>query len=136
MNSRLMKPLVLFAIPGLYLAYRYNQYRQEKQERSSHERRKITEKELQALHHKIEKLLQKLERYDAEKSTSEDDECVVCINAKATMHTYPCGHKVVCRKCFVKTIQVAVSQRLLPLRCVICRSKIVRLKQTVSLPIL
>lgn len=35
-----------------------------------------------------------------------------------------------CRRCFVKTIQMAVSQRLLPLRCVICRAKILRLKQT------
>lgn len=46
------------------------------------------------------------------------------------MQTFPCGHRVVCRKCFVKTIQMAVSQRLLPLRCVICRAKILRLKQT------
>lgn len=46
------------------------------------------------------------------------------------MQTSPCGHRVVCRKCFVKTIQMAVSQRLLPLRCVICRAKILRLKQT------
>ena len=45
------------------------------------------------------------------------------------MQTFPCGHKVVCRKCFVKTIQVAVSQRQLPLRCVICRTKILKLKQ-------
>ncbi|KAG8315969.1 hypothetical protein J6590_061393 [Homalodisca vitripennis] len=49
------------------------------------------------------------------------------------MQTSPCGHRVVCRKCFVKTIQMAVSQRLLPLRCVICRAKILRLKQTSSL---
>ncbi|EFN78476.1 hypothetical protein EAI_13348 [Harpegnathos saltator] len=46
------------------------------------------------------------------------------------MQTAPCGHRVVCRRCFVKTIQMAVSQRLLPLRCVICRAKILRLKQT------
>lgn len=46
------------------------------------------------------------------------------------MQTYPCGHKVVCRKCFVKTIQVAVTQRCLPLRCVVCRTRILKLKQT------
>lgn len=46
------------------------------------------------------------------------------------MQTFPCGHRVVCRRCFVKTIQVAVSQRMLPLRCVICRTKILKLKQT------
>lgn len=59
-------------------------------------------------------------------------QCVICVNAKATMQTSPCGHRVVCRKCFVKTIQMAVSQRLLPLRCVICRAKILRLKQSVT----
>lgn len=58
--------------------------------------------------------------------------CVICVGAKATMQTFPCGHRVVCRKCFVKTIQMAVSQRMLPLRCVICRTKIIRLKQTTS----
>lgn len=59
-------------------------------------------------------------------------QCVICCNAKASMQTSPCGHRVVCRKCFVKTIQMAVSQRLLPLRCVICRAKILRLKQSAS----
>ncbi|GFS16589.1 transcriptional regulator ATRX homolog [Elysia marginata] len=46
------------------------------------------------------------------------------------MQTFPCGHKVVCRKCLIKTIQVAVSQRCLPLRCVICRNRILRLQHT------
>ncbi|KAK9885316.1 hypothetical protein WA026_010810 [Henosepilachna vigintioctopunctata] len=50
------------------------------------------------------------------------------------METVPCGHKVVCRKCFVKTIQIAVSQRLLPLRCVICRAKVLRLRTGPALP--
>lgn len=43
------------------------------------------------------------------------------------MKTQPCGHQVVCRRCFVKTIQSAVVQRLLPLRCVICRARINKL---------
>ncbi|CAG2163492.1 unnamed protein product [Oppiella nova] len=78
-----------------------------------------------------DKLLIKLEdENDPQLATSPDEECVICISAKATMQTYPCGHRVVCRKCFVKTIQMVVSQRMLPLRCVICRSKILRLKQT------
>ncbi|GLH04829.1 Uncharacterized protein GBIM_10456, partial [Gryllus bimaculatus] len=76
-----------------------------------------------------DKLLTKLEENEPELATSQEDECVICVNAKATMQTSPCGHRVVCRKCFVKTIQMAVSQRLLPLRCVICRAKILRLKQ-------
>ncbi|EEB11628.1 hypothetical protein Phum_PHUM127910 [Pediculus humanus corporis] len=77
-----------------------------------------------------DKLLTKLEENEPEMATSQEDECVICVNAKATMQTSPCGHRVVCRKCFVKTIQMAVSQRLLPLRCVICRAKILRLKQS------
>jgi len=56
-------------------------------------------------------------------------QCVVCLSAKATMKTLPCGHCVVCRKCFVKTIQTAVTDRCLPLRCVVCRTKILKLKQ-------
>ncbi|KAK3108148.1 hypothetical protein FSP39_002019, partial [Pinctada imbricata] len=55
--------------------------------------------------------------------------CVICMSAKATMQTFPCSHKVVCRKCFIKTIQMAVSQRCLPLRCVVCRSRILKLRQ-------
>lgn len=74
-----------------------------------------------------EKLLVKLEQTELEPSSSEQDECVICITSKATMKTLPCGHQVVCRRCFVKTIQSAVVQRLLPLRCVICRARINRL---------
>ncbi|XP_050512888.1 uncharacterized protein LOC114334013 [Diabrotica virgifera virgifera] len=81
-----------------------------------------------------EKLLNKLEETEPELATCQEEECVICINAKATMQTAPCGHLVVCRKCFVKTIQIAVSQRLLPLRCVICRAKILRLKTGPILP--
>ena len=57
-------------------------------------------------------------------------QCVICLCAKATMQTFPCGHRVVCRKCFVKTIQVAVTQRCLPLRCVVCRARVLKLKQS------
>lgn len=75
-----------------------------------------------------EKLLQRLEEHKQPETTScQGEECVICISAKATMQTFPCAHRVVCRKCFVKTIQVAVSQRMLPLRCVVCRTRILRL---------
>ena len=57
-------------------------------------------------------------------------QCVICMSSKATMQTQPCGHRVVCRLCFVKTIQTAVAQRVLPLRCVVCRTKILKLKQS------
>ncbi|KAL3272416.1 hypothetical protein HHI36_013898 [Cryptolaemus montrouzieri] len=81
-----------------------------------------------------EKLLSKLEESEPELAGCQEEECVICIHAKATMETVPCGHKVVCRKCFVKTIQIAVSQRLLPLRCVICRAKVLRLRTGPALP--
>lgn len=71
--------------------------------------------------------MNKLEENEPEPPTSQEDECVICINARATMQTSPCGHRVVCRRCFVKTIQSAVAQRLLPLRCVICRARVNRL---------
>ncbi|CAB3364232.1 Hypothetical predicted protein [Cloeon dipterum] len=128
-TSALIKPFVVLALPGMYLFYKYNQYKRQQQEQT---RRKVTERELAHLNHKIDKLLCKLEENEPEIATSQEDECVICVNARATMQTFPCGHRVVCRKCFVKTIQMAVSQRLLPLRCVICRSKILRLKQGVT----
>lgn len=57
-------------------------------------------------------------------------QCVICVNSKATMQTWPCGHQVVCRKCLVRTIQIAVSRRSLPLRCVVCRARVLRLKRS------
>ncbi|XP_053690177.1 zinc finger CCCH domain-containing protein 18 [Sabethes cyaneus] len=117
-------PLEALAMPGAIIAYKYSQYRQRRREAAN---RRVTERELTALHNKIEKLLCKLEESELEPPTSQEDECVICINARATMQTSPCGHRVVCRRCFVKTIQSAVAQRLLPLRCVICRARINRL---------
>ncbi|KAK8789220.1 uncharacterized protein LOC144123661 [Amblyomma americanum] len=127
MPSGIMKPLVVLAFPGMYLVYKISEFKRQQQE---HNRRKVTERELAHLNHKIDKLLTKLEEHEPELATSQEEECVVCVSAKASMQTFPCGHRVVCRKCFVKTIQVAVSQRVLPLRCVICRTKIVRLKHS------
>lgn len=49
-GAGLMKPLVILALPGMYLFYKYNQYRREQREQS---RRRTTERELQYLNHKI-----------------------------------------------------------------------------------
>ncbi|KAL0274605.1 UNVERIFIED_CONTAM: hypothetical protein PYX00_002700 [Menopon gallinae] len=49
-NSAFMKPFVILALPGMYLFYKYNQYKQQQQEQS---RRKVTERELAHLNHKI-----------------------------------------------------------------------------------
>ena len=51
-------------------------------------------------------------------------QCIVCNSAKAIIQTYPCKHKVLCRRCFVKTLQVAVNDLNLPLKCVVCRTRI------------
>ncbi|XP_064083745.1 uncharacterized protein LOC135199534 isoform X2 [Macrobrachium nipponense] len=130
-QNALMKPLVALAVPGMYLVYKYNQYKRQQQEAN---RRKAAEKELLQLNYKIDKLLNKLDEHEPEMAMTQEEECVICVHAKATMQTFPCGHRVVCRKCFVKTIQVAVSQRLLPLRCVVCRAKILRLRQARDVP--
>lgn len=49
-TSALIKPLVVLALPGMYLYYKYNQYKRQQQEQT---RRKVTERELAHLNHKI-----------------------------------------------------------------------------------
>ena len=85
-------------------------------------------------------LLDKLDEVEPEKASNTDEEvrifrkqknfkthkltylpflqCVVCESNKATMQTFPCAHQVVCRTCFVRTIQTTVAQKKLPLRYV------------------
>lgn len=54
-------------------------------------------------------------------------QCVICLSARAIIEALPCGHKVLCRKCFIKTIQTAIAQRSLPLKCIVCRSKVLKI---------
>lgn len=49
-SSGLMRPLVVLALPGMYLLYKYNQYRQQQMETA---RRRVTERELMHLNTKI-----------------------------------------------------------------------------------
>lgn len=49
-SSPFMKPFVVLALPGMYLFYKYNQYRRQQEEQN---RRKVTERELAHLNHKI-----------------------------------------------------------------------------------
>lgn len=44
------KSLEVITLPGAILAYKYSQFRQQRREQAS---RKVTERELSALHHKI-----------------------------------------------------------------------------------
>ena len=56
-------------------------------------------------------------------------QCAICMSAKATMQTLPCGHRVVCRKCFIRTIQSAIADHSLPLKCIVCRASVLKLGQ-------
>ncbi|VDI12031.1 Hypothetical predicted protein [Mytilus galloprovincialis] len=128
--SSVVKHLSAIAVPGMYLYYKYNEF---KRQRIEDMKRKVTERELDHLNQKIGRLLAKIDESETEfdyLQDTPDDECVICLSAKATMRTFPCGHKVVCRMCFIKTIQSAVSQRCLPLRCVVCRERILKLRQS------
>ena len=55
-------------------------------------------------------------------------QCVICCAARAVMQVAPCNHQALCRLCFVHTIQEAVAARDLPLKCLVCGSKIIRVK--------
>ena len=91
-------------------------------------------------------LLCKIDGQDQEAARGQEEECVVCGTNRACMQTLPCSHQVcsnnnnisslnnvhhqvVCRKCFVRTIQMAVAQKRLPLRCIMCRAKVLKIKQ-------
>ena len=50
LNQSLLKPFVVLAVPGMYLVYKYNQFKRQQQENS---RRKTAEKELAHLNQKI-----------------------------------------------------------------------------------
>lgn len=123
------RTLSVLAAPVMYLFYKFHESNKKD---PVFVRKPNTEKELEHLNKRIDKLLAKLDDSDLEHTQAAEEECVVCLSAKATMQTFPCGHKIVCRKCFIKTIQVAVSQRCLPLRCVICRSAILKVRQTTT----
>ena len=109
------------------------------------------EEELDRLTCKIDTLLCKIEGQDQDTARVQEEEvtpgegrgqetpvtvlfqCLVCGTNRACMQTLPCGHQVVCRKCFVRTIQMAVAQKRLPLRCIMCRAKVLKIKQNGAL---
>ena len=53
-RAALKRPLEALAVPGMYLVYKYSQYKRQQQETS---RRRVTEKELQNLNQKIVSLI-------------------------------------------------------------------------------
>jgi len=116
-------------IPGLGLLRKFQQYRRLPQEAAPPPAVHHLEEELDRLTGKIDNLLCRIEGQDQELAKGGEDECLVCGTNKASMLTLPCDHQVVCRQCFVRTIQMAVVQKRLPLRCILCRAKVLRIKQ-------
>jgi len=84
--------------------------------------------ELTRINFKIDKLLNSMTKEDPELASSNEDQCVTCSVSRAVMMVYPCNHVALCRLCFVKMIKHAVGSRQLPLCCVVCNSKIQRVK--------
>ncbi|CAH1788417.1 unnamed protein product [Owenia fusiformis] len=119
-----------------YLLQRYSQYKRRLHEDQV---KKTTEKELQKIKSKIDDLLSHLDvpgpgqmRVKHDSSQKQQDlkhgeECAICLTGTPTMKTMPCGHEAVCRRCFIKTMQQAIKQRSIPLRCVLCRAPIYKL---------
>lgn len=48
--SPLMRPFVVLALPGMYLFYKYNQYKRKRKENAT---KRLAERELQHLNYKI-----------------------------------------------------------------------------------
>ncbi len=61
-------------------------------------------------------------------------QCAVCCQSRSVMQVAPCGHQALCRLCFVRNIQEAVASRDLPLKCLICGTKIIRVKNNARGP--
>ena len=135
--------------PGLGLLRKFQQYRRLPQDPAPAPGHHL-EEELDRLTCKIDTLLCKIEGQDQDTARVQEEEvaargrggqtpltvmfqCVVCGTNRACMQTLPCGHQVVCRKCFVRTIQMAVAQKRLPLRCIMCRAKVLKIKQNGAL---
>jgi len=115
-------------LPGLGLLRKFQQYTRLPQEPPAAAPHPL-EEELGRLTGKIDNLLYRIEGQDQEVARGQEEECVVCGSNRASMQTLPCAHQVVCRKCFVRTIQMAVDQKRLPLRCIMCRAKVLKIRQ-------
>jgi len=91
-------------------------------------RQEATQEEINRLHNKIEKLVATMSREELDPASNAEEACVICCAARAVMQVAPCNHQALCRLCFVHTIQEAVAARDLPLKCLLCGSKIIRVK--------
>ncbi|EYC28175.1 hypothetical protein Y032_0008g373 [Ancylostoma ceylanicum] len=56
---------------------------------------------------------------DEQEASCSDDACCVCLSRVATVHAYPCGHKISCRLCATMMLKVNI-----PLNSIYMRSPI------------
>ncbi|KAL6726860.1 hypothetical protein Aduo_008789 [Ancylostoma duodenale] len=45
---------------------------------------------------------------DEQEASCSDDACCVCLSRVATVHAYPCGHKISCRLCATMMLKVNI----------------------------
>ncbi|CAG0919764.1 unnamed protein product [Notodromas monacha] len=105
--------------------------KKETEPKSKTDLEEATSEELHHLMTKVDDLLKVHNKDDLRRNGGDQEteeywllQCIVCVNARAMLETYPCRHAVLCKACFLKTIQVAIYRGILPLQCVLCRSEI------------
>lgn len=117
-----------FSILAPFLGRKSKKYEKLETEDPEKKKQEATQEELVRINHKIDKLVSSMTRDDFEPASGPDDECLSCRSCRAVMQVSPCGHQALCRLCFVRNIQEAVSSRNLPLCCIVCTAKILRVK--------
>ncbi|KHJ95926.1 zinc finger, C3HC4 type [Oesophagostomum dentatum] len=65
---------------------------------------------------------------DEQEASCSDDACCVCLSRVATVHAYPCGHKISCRLCATMMLKASAKAQEKHFRCIICRSNVYRLR--------
>lgn len=117
-----------FSILAPFLRRKVKKYERLETEDPEKRRQEATMEELTRINMKIEKLVNSMTQEDFQPASCPEDECVRCRRSRAVMQVSPCSHQALCRLCFLKNIQEAVATRNLPLCCVLCQCKILRVK--------
>ncbi|WKX98304.1 hypothetical protein Q1695_013745 [Nippostrongylus brasiliensis] len=65
---------------------------------------------------------------DEQEPSCADDTCCVCLSRVATVHAYPCGHKISCRLCATIMLKASAKAQEKQFRCIMCRSNVYRLR--------
>ncbi|KAK6012774.1 zinc finger, C3HC4 type, partial [Ostertagia ostertagi] len=68
------------------------------------------------------------EENDEQEPSCSDDTCCVCMSRVATVHAYPCGHKISCRLCATMMLKTSAKAQEKHFRCIMCRSNVYRLR--------